>query len=132
MTIDGATIKHQAKRELINIGKYYKPMTAIWIYTPVLALSRLGITNLFAPNTSPAINLIDERLYGVLFTLFLAVLCTSNWLHYRNLKISILSIGAGLFAMLAVDVYPVFTSMTWHGICAGILFIESGRVRKNA
>ena len=107
---------------------YYKPMTVIYVFTPVLIASRLGLSNLLAPNSTPSIDLFETKVYGLAFLVFYIGLILSDIFKAKTLRFIAVSFGSCLYATLGYDVWPILTSMTWNFICAFILFIEAGKV----
>ena len=107
---------------------YYKPMTVIYVFTPVLIASRLGLSELLAPNSTQAINLFSMRIYGTAFLVFYIALLATRKLKDKRFLIFVLAVGSCLYFTLGYDVWPILTSMTWNFICAFILFVEAGKV----
>ena len=107
----------------------YKPVTIIWVITPVVIISRLGLSDFLTPGNSVAINILDMRAYGIALLIFLIGAILGKKLDSRTLTQLSYSIGFATYATLSYDVFPVLTAAAWYAICAVILIIESGKVR---
>ena len=107
----------------------YRPVTIVWIITPVVIASRLGLSDFLDPRNSSAINVLDMRAYGFALLAFLIGAILGKKLNSRTLTQLSYSIGFAAYATLSYDVFPILTAATWYAICAAILIIESGKVR---
>lgn len=107
----------------------YRPVTIVWVITPVVIASRLGLSDFLTPGNSAAINVFDMRAYGIALLIFLIGAILGKKINSGTLTKLSYSIGFSAYATLSYDVFPVLTAAVWYAICAVILIIESGRVR---
>lgn len=102
----------------------YRPITGVWIYTPVVAIYRLGLDQILTPGNNVAINLVQSRTYGILYMVLFVAMLYAVRTDKEWVKKLVLSYGCGLYAMNAFDVLPVLTAATWNFILALIMFFE--------
>ena len=98
----------------------------VMAFTGVLTVGRLGLLNLLAPRSAARIDLLSQWEYGIVFvTLFVALLVTLDRRRVTMAGVVVSVGGAGAYAMMGVDVWPVVTSAGYYMLMGLILAAEA-------
>lgn len=98
----------------------------VMMFTLVLAVARLGAAEWLAPGAYPAITMLAQWAYGVVFGLLFVGLLVTQGVHRVSLAGFIVSVvGAGAYVMLAVDVWPVVTTAGYYALMGITLMAEA-------
>ena len=98
----------------------------VMMFTLVLAVARLGAAEWLAPGAYPAITILSQRLYGVVFGLLFVGMLVTQGVHRVSLAGFIVSVvGAGAYVMLAVDVWPVVATAGYYALMGVTLMAEA-------
>ena len=98
----------------------------VMAFTLILAVGRLGLLNLLAPRSAVRIDLLSQWEYGIVFAgLFVALLVTLDRRRMTMAGFAVSVVGAGAYAMMAVDVWPVVTSAGYYLLMGLILAAEA-------
>lgn len=98
----------------------------VMAFTGVLAVGRLGLLNLLAPRSAARIDLLSQWEYGIVFAgLFVALLVTLDRRRMTMAGFAVSAVGAGAYAMMGIDVWPVITSTGYYLLMGAILAAEA-------
>lgn len=100
-------------------------------FTGVLAVGRLGVLQLTAPDAAAGINKMSAWQYGFVFAvLFVALVITRDKRRMTLTGFLVSAMGAGAYAMLACDVWPVATSAGYYALMGLLLTAEAAVIWK--
>ena len=98
----------------------------VMMFTLVLAVARLGAAEWLAPGAYPAITILSQRLYGVVFGLLFAGLVITQGKRRVSLAgFAVSVVGSGAYVMLAVDVWPVAATAGYYALMGVTLMAEA-------
>lgn len=98
----------------------------VMAFTALVLIGRFGLTLLTSPGSAARINVIPSWQYGIAFlVLFLALILTLDGRRVTVFGFGTSIFGCGIYALQAVDVWPVLPSAAYYALMSVILIAES-------
>lgn len=123
--------ERQLKAIVVLLWNVVKPPSGqsarkvVMAFTGIVAVGRMGLLSLLSPGSAARINIVSQWEYGVAFLgLFVSLVYTLDRRRVSMDGFVVSVLGCGIYAVQAVDVWPVVTTAGYYALMSIILMAE--------